>query len=444
MNTILEFNRILGVCFALKMKFKAPFVFVMSSKCLNFFINCIVGLVVLLASLDAFAFKIEKLIFEPSWFDGHPPNHEVITKSLYLYRPSSSPAGVYFMPQVVDFIVSQNVLMDSKDWDYEPVHFDNETLAEGSLLLLLYSGEIFSSAMRGDYHLAQALLGQALHTVQDFYAHTNWVEIGNNDIERRLGKELIPISMISPIAATSCTAGGLVQGKTLTSGYFSLYELKNNDLQWWTFPYTLNFRKPDWPHFKCIHGDLGAGLHKDDDSRPNFEMAKALAIKATQAYADNIIERLKLAGNSNAICGLMTGSVCQSQISFMANTFQSGVNVALGGPGDIYGSNVLLNAPPYHAVPNQADFVFYVTVEGKYDLWVEYAAAESRPVSISINGRIALVDALYAKTGGWLPTDQKFLNQGSVMLPQGLVRMRVSRSDVFPHIRAFMFKPVLR
>lgn len=34
---------------------------------------------------------------------------------------------------------------------------------------------------------ARFFLGQAMHTLQDFYAHSNWVELGHTDINEALG-----------------------------------------------------------------------------------------------------------------------------------------------------------------------------------------------------------------------------------------------------------------
>ena len=40
-----------------------------------------------------------------------------------------------------------------------------------------------------DYVLARRFTAQILHTIQDFYSHSNWVEMGNNEINRVIGTE---------------------------------------------------------------------------------------------------------------------------------------------------------------------------------------------------------------------------------------------------------------
>lgn len=38
-----------------------------------------------------------------------------------------------------------------------------------------------------DYKRARKLTGQILHTIQDFYSHSNWVEMGHKDINKAIG-----------------------------------------------------------------------------------------------------------------------------------------------------------------------------------------------------------------------------------------------------------------
>lgn len=38
-----------------------------------------------------------------------------------------------------------------------------------------------------EYHQARKLSGQILHTIQDFYSHSNWVEMGNTEINKYIG-----------------------------------------------------------------------------------------------------------------------------------------------------------------------------------------------------------------------------------------------------------------
>ncbi len=134
-------------------------------------------------------------------------------------------------------------------------------------------------------------------------------------------------------------------------------------------------------------------------------------------------------------------STMKKPIIIAATEFLRPLNVALGGPNNMYGADVLLNAPPYKNVPNRADFEFIVNVAGIYLLQVEYAAKDSRPVQILLNGEIAIPNALAAPTGCWTINCQHLFNQGRVTLKEGLNVLRVERESYFPHLRKFVFIP---
>ena len=140
-------------------------------------------------------------------------------------------------------------------------------------------------------------------------------------------------------------------------------------------------------------------------------------------------------------------TVASSAIDIPATAFVRGVNVALGNNGgtglnDGYGADTLLNAPPYTSMPNAAEWDFNVSTSGQYELFAEYAALVSRPVTISINGSLVFSSALSNATGGWYPANRQYLSQGIVQLAAGANTMRVARTDVFPHIKGFTLVPV--
>lgn len=132
----------------------------------------------------------------------------------------------------------------------------------------------------------------------------------------------------------------------------------------------------------------------------------------------------------------------RTTLTVRAADFLRPLNVALGGPGNVYGSDVLLNGPPYGAAVNRADFEFVAARGGSYMLKVEYAAAVSRPVRVILNSQEVMANALNAATGCWELTCQQVLNQGRVTLRDGLNVLRIERQDVFPHLRRFIFEPV--
>lgn len=132
----------------------------------------------------------------------------------------------------------------------------------------------------------------------------------------------------------------------------------------------------------------------------------------------------------------------KTPITIPAADYVRPLNVALGGPNNTYGADVLLNGPPYNDRPNRADYEFNASAGGTYLLKVEYAAADARPVRILLNGDVAIADALGSPTGCWTTNCQRLLNQGRVTLREGLNVLRVERASVFPHLRKFVFEPV--
>jgi heterokaryon incompatibility protein Het-C len=72
-------------------------------------------------------------------------------------------------------------------------HFTNESFSASSTRLRDIKTQIITklTAENPDGGEARKLLGQALHTVQDFYAHSNWVELGNTGINSALGRSVM-------------------------------------------------------------------------------------------------------------------------------------------------------------------------------------------------------------------------------------------------------------
>ena len=138
---------------------------------------------------------------------------------------------------------------------------------------------------------------------------------------------------------------------------------------------------------------------------------------------------------SNGVCL----SPANGSVSIPATSFINGVNVALSANG--YGTDTLMNAPPYGTAANAAEWIINVP-PGRYELFATYASALSRPVTISFDGTTVFNNALAAVTGGFFPANRQTLSQGIVQLPTGASVMRVTRGDVFPHIKGFTLVPV--
>ncbi len=124
-----------------------------------------------------------------------------------------------------------------------------------------------------------------------------------------------------------------------------------------------------------------------------------------------------------------------------ASSVSSGKNIAIGPLPNLYGSDVIMNAPPYHKIENSAVFDIPDIVAGDYLLCIRYAAASARPINVAVNGQQASNNVLDEATGGWLPANQKWKYAGFVTLVEGHNQIRLYRSDAFPHISRLKLIP---
>lgn len=68
-------------------------------------------------------------------------------------------------------------------------HFDAEKIQEGSNRIFDTIATIRRHLQQGEFVAARKELGGALHSLQDFYAHTNWVELEHQRPDGRVGLE---------------------------------------------------------------------------------------------------------------------------------------------------------------------------------------------------------------------------------------------------------------
>jgi hypothetical protein len=161
-------------------------------------------------------------------------------------------------------------------------HFDDEAFVESSQRLMNLKETTIQKALAGDGEGARGDFGGALHTVQDFYSHSNWIELGNTQaIETRLGREVM-----QPLPIGEATCGddfGTLIGAGLiseTTGYFP-------------FPDPCAGPPDGTPAGKCRHGVeffCPTGLNKDAPGRTGYEAARDVAVDATVDYTNQILD----------------------------------------------------------------------------------------------------------------------------------------------------------
>ncbi|RUS93149.1 hypothetical protein DSM106972_097010 [Dulcicalothrix desertica PCC 7102] len=211
----------------------------------------------------------------------------------------------------------------SEDFDIPQNHFDNELFELGSTRLkTLKQGvvdalrsvnqkEDCNCSANGDNNAnveagktARRLLGQALHSLQDFYAHSNWVELGfrNKEIDARLGRSVVPNPPPGFMPAKKPSDPGALDPRLVGS----------RDIKFLTSGYFMGvgpIASCKAPKGKMRHGAAvicSNGLNKDERERANYAEAEALAITATRDFVNQIIaEEPEIGGNLARIKVLM-------------------------------------------------------------------------------------------------------------------------------------------
>ncbi|KAK6352864.1 hypothetical protein TWF696_004864 [Orbilia brochopaga] len=223
------------------------------------------------------------------------------------------------MTRALKEIAGANAFVDEDQINGE-LHFDGESFILGQQRLIDLGNWTVQAVRRNDSIAARKLLGQALHTVQDFYSHSNYLEM----LLSTGAKKLVPHpglgvegTMFYPLGPTvntcnpcenalqcgeGCEKNLLPAG--LTSGYYGGEPA---------------FKKPT--KYKCSHGGLldtssllfgspvlyaGQGINKDSKSckfSPHVdyhEQAANLAIIASRQYIIGVVTS-KITMNQRAL-----------------------------------------------------------------------------------------------------------------------------------------------
>ncbi|XP_034544761.1 von Willebrand factor A domain-containing protein 7 isoform X2 [Notolabrus celidotus] len=197
-------------------------------------------------------------------------------------RFQTSIAKVYFSNAKVDVIYALS----------EKYHFDDESFEAGRDLITSGVSAVKASVKLENFVAGRWTLGRVCHTLQDFYSHSSWVELGRTTPYSSLIRPDEPLqNLAGPTVPTcrSCKGGNctdnllpdLLQQGLITSGYFSIFSSSK-------------------PAGKCSHGgtfdrtsrrDPVGGINKDVvGSSHGFLHQKAadLAVNATVELLQDI------------------------------------------------------------------------------------------------------------------------------------------------------------
>jgi hypothetical protein len=118
----------------------------------------------------------------------------------------------HFSPHALDAILAANLTQDNLRGQigHDEFHFDNNAFEKSYAYIEEQRAITFSSLQDGDTSTAWAAFGRLTHTAQDFYAHSNYVDLW---LARFDGQTPLPHSEIAPLMDELVNSPELHSGK---------------------------------------------------------------------------------------------------------------------------------------------------------------------------------------------------------------------------------------
>jgi len=192
------------------------------------------------------------------------PIHEEMTRAALSSRVS---------PRALEIMIAANRKQDalSGQFGHDEYHFDNNALDAGHRYIIEQRGYILTALLAPGVLSAWVAFGRLTHTVQDFYAHTNYVAMWLDQYE---GTPPAPPE-IDPVQKSLVESPNMYSGRIylpLDALYFVPFLQK----------ISLAFLPQD------SHGKMNLDSPKQG---PRFAYARAAAVKRTQ-YEFEILEKI--------------------------------------------------------------------------------------------------------------------------------------------------------
>ncbi|KAI3352264.1 hypothetical protein L3Q82_005241 [Scortum barcoo] len=216
-------------------------------------------------------------------------------------------------------IYIQNGLVDRDFVNSAPHHFNSEAFLEGRGLITEGVGTIKANIRKKNFQAARETLGRVLHTLQDFYSHSNWVDLGFTGTYINLIQPSLPLQNLADIYTATCSdcASGtcsssilpnILKEKKLTSGYMGIFSNAK-------------------PKGKCSHGGASdltgtaaprGGISKDE-RRPDNVALHTAAVKAATEASLELLEDIRSAAGDKDFLRMM-GIARSSVVCFVIDT----------------------------------------------------------------------------------------------------------------------------
>ncbi|TKS82850.1 von Willebrand factor A domain-containing protein 7 [Collichthys lucidus] len=206
----------------------------------------------------------------------------------------SAPKSSKNFCQAIIFITLRNIRVDIRHALNVSFHFDEEMFIEGRRIITEGILAVKASNKEENFEAARQKLAEIFHPLQDFYSHSNWVELGSKLPNSNLIRSDTSIGNIADESRATCrNCNGdnctnniledIIEQKILTSGYFGVVPLFSTK-----------------PKGKCSHGgavdqtstiEPKGGINKDtfEASHGHLHVKAAnLAIAATSELLEDI------------------------------------------------------------------------------------------------------------------------------------------------------------
>uniref|UniRef100_A0A665WKR4 VWFA domain-containing protein n=1 Tax=Echeneis naucrates TaxID=173247 RepID=A0A665WKR4_ECHNA len=195
--------------------------------------------------------------------------------------------------KAISYIQDENVEVDHYRFYSARHHFDNELILEGRKIVTEGLSAVKASNRENNFKAARKNLGKILHSLQDFYSHSNWVELGNKKPNPNLIRSGTRIGNLAAKTRATCRncftdickdniLEDVLRENILTTGYFSFVPFASK------------------PKGKCSHGGFidftsgvepEGGINKDelDSSHGHLHFnASNVAIAATSQLLEDV------------------------------------------------------------------------------------------------------------------------------------------------------------
>ncbi|MEQ2224580.1 hypothetical protein ILYODFUR_008971 [Ilyodon furcidens] len=243
--------------------------------------------------------------------------------------------------QAITSITLRNIRVDIRYALIASFHFDQETFVQGRKIITEGMIAVKASNKMENYEAARQKLGEIMHPLQDFYSHSNWVELGNTLPNSNLIRKDTSIGNIADKSKATCRSCNgddcnnniledIIAGKILTSGYFGIATLVSTK-----------------PSGKCSHGGAldqtskikpTGGINKDSFKSSHGHLHTQAANLATAATSQ-LLENIRLAagntpflqmvgiskGSSRALCFVIDTSKSMSDDIAVVKTVTSSI-----------------------------------------------------------------------------------------------------------------------